>query len=67
MLWRLAYLMVTTTFAVLRLVPTSDGDRHAARSARRRPGRPPTVRSIRVLVLRLVREVASTEVVYEFR
>jgi len=30
--------------------------RHAARSRPRRPGRPPTVRSIRVLVLRLVRE-----------
>ena len=30
--------------------------RHAARSAPKRPGRPPTVRSIRVLVLRLVRE-----------
>ncbi|MDN3360062.1 hypothetical protein [Actinomadura sp. DC4] len=30
--------------------------RHAARSRPKRPGRPPTVRSIRVLVLRLVRE-----------
>jgi putative transposase len=30
--------------------------RHAARSKPKRPGRPPTVRSIRVLVLRLVRE-----------
>jgi hypothetical protein len=30
--------------------------RHAARSTPRRPGRPPTVRSICVLVLRLVRE-----------
>jgi putative transposase len=30
--------------------------RHAARSAPKRRGRPPTVRSIRVLVLRLVRE-----------
>jgi putative transposase len=30
--------------------------RHAARSTPKRPGRPPTVRSIRVLVLRLVRE-----------
>jgi hypothetical protein len=30
--------------------------RHAARSAPKRPGRPPTVRSIRALVLRLVRE-----------
>jgi putative transposase len=32
------------------------GRRHAARSRPKRPGRPPTVRSIRVLVLRLVRE-----------
>jgi putative transposase len=32
------------------------GRRHAARSKPKRPGRPPTVRSIRVLVLRLVRE-----------
>jgi transposase len=30
--------------------------RHAARSTPKRRGRPPTVRSIRVLVLRLVRE-----------
>jgi transposase len=30
--------------------------RHAARSRPKRPGRPPTVRSIRVLVLRMVRE-----------
>ncbi|MGI5328422.1 hypothetical protein [Actinomadura nitritigenes] len=30
--------------------------RHAARSRPQRPGRPPTVRSIRLLVLRLVRE-----------
>ena len=30
--------------------------RHAARSRPRRPGRPRTVRSVRVLVLRLVRE-----------
>lgn len=30
--------------------------RHVARSTPKRPGRPPTVRSIRVLVLRLVRE-----------
>jgi transposase InsO family protein len=30
--------------------------RHAARSKPKRPGRPPTVRSIRVLVLRMVRE-----------
>ncbi|GAA0269539.1 hypothetical protein GCM10009527_077230 [Actinomadura nitritigenes] len=30
--------------------------RHAARSKPKRPGRPPTVRSIRLLVLRLVRE-----------
>jgi putative transposase len=30
--------------------------RHAAGSTSKRPGRPPTVRSIRVLVLRLVRE-----------
>jgi transposase len=30
--------------------------RHAARSKPKRPGRPPTVRSIRALVLRLVRE-----------
>src|SRR4051794_29926682 len=30
--------------------------RHAARSRPRRPGRPPTVSSIRALVLRLVRE-----------
>jgi putative transposase len=124
MLWRLGYLTVTTTFAVLRLLPLSDRDkdveilalrhqvavlerqlgakkirltwrdrallaalphrlrpgmlrrmwllvrpdtalrwhrdliraRHAARSKPRRPGRPATVRSIRVLVLRLVRE-----------
>jgi transposase InsO family protein len=123
-LLRLAYLTVTTTFAVLRLLPASDRDkdteilvlrhqiavlerhlggrtvrftaadrvllaallhrlrpaalcqmrllvrpdtvlrwhrdlirgRHAARSKPRRPGRPPTVRSIRALVLRLVRE-----------
>jgi putative transposase len=32
------------------------GRRHAARSKHKRPGRPPTVRSIRALVLRLVRE-----------
>jgi putative transposase len=32
------------------------GRRHAARSRPKRPGRPPTTRSIRVLVLRLVRE-----------
>src|SRR5690349_20087253 len=30
--------------------------RHAARSRPKRPGRPPTVRSIRALVLRLIRE-----------
>ena len=30
--------------------------RHAARSKPKRQGRPPTVRSVRVLVLRLVRE-----------
>ena len=124
MLLRLAYLTVTNTFAVLRLLPMSDRDkdteipalrhqlavlqrqlgnekarftradraflaallhhlprealhplrllvrpdtilrwhldlisrRHAARSTPKRPGRPPTVRSIRALVLRLVRE-----------
>jgi hypothetical protein len=123
-LLRLAYLTVTNTFAVLRLLPMSDRDkdteiltlrhqiavlerrlgkqkvrftpgdrvflaallyrlppevvrrlrllvrpdtilrwhrdliarRHAARSQPKRPGRPPTVRSIRALVLRLVRE-----------
>jgi transposase len=123
-LLRLAYLTVTNTFAVLRLLPASDRDkdaeilvlrhqiavlerqlgerkvqfslpdrallaallhrlrpetlrrmrllvhpdtalrwhrdlisrRHAARSKLKRPGRPPTVRSIRMLVLRLVRE-----------
>jgi putative transposase len=123
-LLRLAYLTVTTTFAVLRLLPASDRDkdteilvlrhqivvlerqlggrkvrftpadralmaallhrlrpgtlrrmrllvrpdtvlrwhrdliraRHAARSKPKRPGRPPTVRSIRALVLRLVRD-----------
>ncbi|MFB4304305.1 integrase core domain-containing protein [Actinomadura sp. NTSP31] len=33
--------------------------RHAARSRPKRPGRPPTVRSIRLLVLRLVRENPS--------
>jgi hypothetical protein len=123
-LLRLAYLTVTNTFAVLRLLPASDRDkdaeilvlrhqiavlerqlggrrvrftapdrallaallhrlkpqtlrrmrllvrpdtvlrwhrdlisgRHAARSKPRRPGRPPTVRSIRTLVLRLVRD-----------
>ncbi|MFB4298587.1 hypothetical protein [Actinomadura sp. NTSP31] len=33
--------------------------RHAARCRPKRPGRPPTVRSIRVLVLRLVRENPS--------
>ncbi|MFB4295172.1 hypothetical protein [Actinomadura sp. NTSP31] len=33
--------------------------RHAARSEPERPGRPPTVRSIRLLVLRLVRENPS--------
>jgi len=32
------------------------GRRHAARSKPKRPGRPPTVRTIRALVLRLVRE-----------
>src|SRR3954469_12732150 len=32
------------------------GRRHAARSRPKRPGRPPTTGSIRVLVLRLVRE-----------
>ncbi len=124
MLLRLAYLTVTNTFAVLRLLPVGDRDkdveilalrhqiavlerqlggkkvrftlsdrailaalvhrvrpevlrrlrllvcpdtvlrwhrdliagRHAARSKPKRPGRPPTVRSIRVLVLRMVRE-----------
>ncbi|MEV0408340.1 integrase core domain-containing protein [Actinoallomurus sp. NPDC050550] len=124
MLLRLAYLTVTNTFAVLRLLPMDDRDkdaeiltlrhqiavlerqlggtrvrftapdraflaallhrltpealrqvrllvrpdtvlcwhrdlvrrRHAARSKPKRPGRPPTVRSIRALVLRLVRE-----------
>jgi putative transposase len=123
-LLRLAYLTVTNTFAILRLLPASDRDkdteilvlrhqiaalerrlgerkvrftppdrallaallhhlrpetlrrmrllvrpdtvlrwhrdlirgRHAARSKPKRPGRPPTVRSIRALVLRLVRE-----------
>ncbi|WP_344591447.1 integrase core domain-containing protein [Actinomadura vinacea] len=33
--------------------------RHAARSKPKRPGRPPTVRSIRLLVLRMVRENPS--------
>jgi putative transposase len=33
--------------------------RHVARSRPKRPGRPPTVRSIRILVLRLVRENPS--------
>jgi hypothetical protein len=33
--------------------------RHAARSTPKRPGRPPTVRSIRALVLRMVRENPS--------
>jgi hypothetical protein len=33
--------------------------RHAARSKPKRPGRPPTVRSIRLLILRLVRENLS--------
>jgi putative transposase len=33
--------------------------RHAARSKPKRPGRPPTMRSIRVLVLRMVRENPS--------
>src|SRR5205085_3360240 len=33
--------------------------RHSARSKPKRPGRPPTVRSIRALVLRLVRENPS--------
>jgi putative transposase len=33
--------------------------RHAARSRQKRPGRPPTVRSIRALVLRLVQENPS--------
>ncbi|HEX6471911.1 MAG TPA: hypothetical protein VF069_22640 [Streptosporangiaceae bacterium] len=124
MLLRLAYLTVTNTFALVRLLPVSDRDkdleilvlrhqvavlgrqlggrkirftssdrallaallhglrpdvlrrmrlpvrrdtvlrrhrdliraRHAARSRPKRPGRPPTVRSIRVLVLRLVRD-----------
>jgi putative transposase len=123
-LLRLAYLAVTNTFAILRLVPVSDEDknteilvlrhqiavlerqlgerkvrfalpdrallaallhhlrpqtlrrmrllvrpdtvlrwhrdlirgRHAAWSKTKRPGRPPTVRSIRTLVLRLARE-----------
>ncbi|MFI0480912.1 hypothetical protein [Actinomadura sp. 9N215] len=127
MLLRLAYLTVTNTFAVLRLLPMTDRDkdteilvlrhqiavlerqlggrrvrftaadrallaallhrlplvalrrmrllvrpdtalrwhrdllagRHAARSKPKRPGRPPTVRSIRLLVLRLVRENPS--------
>ena len=127
MLLRLAYLTVTNTFAVLRLLPMSDRDkdteilalrhqiavlerrlgkekvrftpgdraflaallnrlprealarlrllvrpdtilrwhrdlisrRHAARSTPKRPGQPPTVRSIRTLVLRLVRENPS--------
>nr|WP_276330290.1 hypothetical protein [Actinomadura madurae] len=35
------------------------GGGHAARSEPKRPGRPPTVRSIRLLVLRLVRENPS--------
>lgn len=124
MLLRLAYLTVTNTFAILRLLPAGDRDkdteilvlrhqiavlerqlgerkvrftppdrallaallhhlrpetlrrmrllvradtvlrwhrdlirgRHAARSKPKRPGRPPAVRSIRTLVLRLVRE-----------
>ncbi|WP_344262553.1 helix-turn-helix domain-containing protein [Actinomadura napierensis] len=124
MLLRLAYMTVTNTFAVLRLLPMTDRDkdteilvlrhqiavlerrlagkrvrfttadrafvaallhrlpsgvlrrmrllvrpetmlrwhrdliagRHAARSRPKRPGRPPTVRSVRALVLRLVRE-----------
>ncbi|MFI0487066.1 hypothetical protein [Actinomadura sp. 9N215] len=127
MLLRLACLMVTNTFAVLRLLPVTDRDkdaeilvlrhqiavlerrlggrrvrltaadrallaallhrlplvalrrmrllvrpdtvlrwhrdllagRHAARSKPKRPGRPPTVRSSRLLVLRLVRENPS--------
>ena len=41
------------------LAPHLIAGRHAARSKPKRPGRPPTVRSIRVLVLRLVRENPS--------
>lgn len=127
MLSRLTYLTVTNTFAMMRLIPMSNGDkdteilvlrhqlavlerqlsgqkvrftgldraflaallhrltpealrgmrllvrpetvlrwhrdlvrrRHAARSRPKRPGRPPTVRSIRKLVLRLVHENPS--------
>ncbi|WP_203596142.1 helix-turn-helix domain-containing protein [Actinomadura bangladeshensis] len=44
---------------VLRWHPDLITGRHAARSRPKRPGRPPTVRSIRALVLRLVRENPS--------
>lgn len=60
MLLRLAYLTVTNTLAcpdtVLRWHRDLIKKRHATRSTPKRRGRLPTVRSVRVLVLRLVRE-----------
>jgi transposase InsO family protein len=53
-LWRMRLLVRPET--VLRWHRDLIRGRHAARSKPRRSGRPPTVRSIRVLVLRLVRE-----------
>ncbi|MBO3751106.1 helix-turn-helix domain-containing protein [Streptosporangiaceae bacterium NEAU-GS5] len=63
MLVRLAYLTVTNTFAALRRLPMSDRDKdveiHARTCRPKRAGPPPVVRSIRVLILRLVRENPS--------
>jgi transposase InsO family protein len=66
---RLAYLTVTNAFAALRLLVRPDTvlrwhrdlikQRHGRTCRPKRPGRPPTVRSIRVLVLRLVKENPS--------
>lgn len=60
MLLRLAYLTVTNTLVrpdtVLRWHRDLIKKRHATRSQPKRRGRLPTVRSVRVLVLRLVRE-----------
>lgn len=53
--WRRMRLLVRPD-TVLRWHRDLISERHAARSKPKRRGRPPTVRSIRVLVLRVVRE-----------